>query len=401
MVLHLTPSKAQSINKTVIRNTDFAFELFKEAFKKDTSICLSPYSISFALSMAYGGARNETKTQMSQVLHFDENLDKSNEAFSEIQRQLNLFKGDTSIRLAMANAIWKRDEEKVYQKYIDMLNKYYGAPLYPITTSKAVNDWVKSKTNNKIDNVISDETLKKANVILTNAIYFKGNWLHEFDEKNTRKDTFSVNRNKKNIVNMMYQRNSFNYYQDEYSQVLEMPYKGDGLSMVIVLPKPTYSLSELVANIDAQTFGNYRLGLAENKVDVYLPKFNFTSEFELSNELKEMGLVDPFTPVADFSGIAPKGLYISNIIHKTFIEVNEKGSEAAAVTAVVITKSAQPQVIQFNANRPFLFFITDKQTETILFMGSVVNPVEVNGKDAKVYTGPRSNGGTAPPSVGP
>ena len=206
--------------------------------------------------------------------------------------------------------------------------------------------------------------------------------------------------NKKTIVDMMYQRNSFNYYQDDYSQVLEMPYKGNELSMMIVLPKPKYSLNELMRNMSTQTFGDYKFGLTEQKVTVFLPKFNFISEFELSNKLTQMGLVNPFTESADFSGIAPKGLYISNVIHKTFIEVNEKGSEAAAVTAVVMIRSAPLKIIEFNANRPFLFFIVDKQTETILFMGSVVNPKEVNGKDAKVYTGPRTNDGGRPPYIG-
>jgi len=397
MVLLFVSSYGQSINKTVIRNTDFAFELFKEAFKKDTSICISPYSISFALSMTYAGARNETKAEMSRVLHFDIDQEKSNYAFGEIQRQLNLFKGDTSIRLAMANAIWKKDNERVHQEYIDLLHKYYNAQAYPITNAKAINDWVKLKTNNKIDNIVSEEIVREARVILTNAIYFKGNWLYEFDKKNTRKDTFSVNGSKRTIVDMMYQKHNFNYYQDEYSQVLEMPYKGNELSMMIVLPKPKYSLSELMANMSAQTFGDYRFGLAEQKVNVFLPKFKFSSEFELSNELKEMGLIDPFTSSADFSGIAPKGLYISKVIHETFIEVNEKGSEAAAVTGVIMIKSVEFQPIEFNANRPFLFFIVAKQTETILFMGSIVNPTEVNGKDAKVYTGPRTTDGKTPP----
>ncbi|WP_157447073.1 serpin family protein [Cytophaga aurantiaca] len=393
-------SNAQSINKTVIGNTDFAFELFKQAFKKDTSICISPYSISFALSMAYAGARNETKVQMQNILHFEGDQEKSNEAFAEIQRRLNLFKGDTSIRLAMANAIWKRDEEKVHQQYIDLLYKYYNASVYPITNAAAVNEWVKAKTKNKIDNIITDPALAQTQVLLTNAIYFKGNWLYEFDEKNTRKDTFSVNRNKKNIVDMMYQKHNFNYYHDDYSQVLEMPYKGNELSIIIVLPKEKYTLADIIENMSAQTFGDYRFGLAEQKVNVYLPKFTFAADFELSNELKQMGLTDPFTYGADFSGVAPKGLFISKVVHKTFIAVNEKGSEAAAVTSVSMIRSVEAKPIEFNANKPFLFLIVDKQTETILFMGSVVNPTEVNGKDVKVYTGPRTNNGGMPPNVG-
>ncbi len=152
----------QSINKTVIRNNDFAFELFKQTFKKDTSVCLSPYSISFTLSMAYAGARNKTAAHLSSVLHYDLNQQKSNEAFAEIQRQLNLFKGDTSIKLAMANAIWEKENEHVYPEYIEQLNKYYNAQVYPITNAKAVNDWVKIKTNNKIDHIISEEALKQA-----------------------------------------------------------------------------------------------------------------------------------------------------------------------------------------------------------------------------------------------
>lgn len=399
ILLLFISSNAQSVSKTVIRNTDFAFEIFKQVFKKDSSICISPYSISFALSMAYAGARHETQTQMSSVLKYDLNQQKSHEAFAEIQRQLNLFKGDTSIGLAMANAIWKKEEEKIYPEYIDLLKTYYYASLYSMTNAKAINDWAKAKTYNKIDNVVSEELVKRSRVILTNAIYFKGNWLKEFDIKNTRKDTFLISKNNKTIVDMMYLQNNFNYYEDESSQVLEMSYKGNELSMLIVLPKEKSSISELIENIDFQKLGDYKFGLQEKKINVFLPKFKFTSEFELSRELKQMGLTDPFNNSADFSGMAPKGLFISNIIHKAFIEVNEKGSEAAAITAVVITRSALPKIIEFNANRPFLFFIMDKQTETILFMGSVINPKEVNDKNAEVYTGPRTNSGSGPAKV--
>jgi serpin B len=370
-------SKGQVIKETVTGNNSFAFELFKNVFKEDSNTFISPYSISSALAMTYGGARNETERQMSKVLHYDLNQINTHQGFFELNAMLGKISGDSAIKFSIANALWKLDHFSIKKDYLDLTKKYYDASIYPLNGAKPINDWADKNTFGKIKEIVKDEDLQDALLVLTNAIYFKGDWVSTFDAKNTRKEIFNTSKELSDRVNMMYQTQVENYFEDEQNQILELPYKGEAISMLIILPKENSSIKKLVSAMDWKQFSYYKSELKKQEVNIRLPKFSFDSEYHLEDVLPKMGMPDAFYDSADFSGMS-KGLFIKEVIHKAIIEVNENGSEAAAVTTVIMTKESLSREITFKANRPFLFFICDKATDSILFMGSVMNPNEQN-----------------------
>lgn len=365
----------QSTHKTADSNAVFAFELFKEVFKKDSNVLLSPYSISSALAMTYAGARNETEKQMSRVLHYDLNQLNTHEGFSMINSSFTSYKTDPVIKLSIANALWKDENWGFKKDYLELTKKYYSASIFPLKGARPINDWADKNTNGKIKEIVEEKDLINARLVLTNAIYFKGDWLTSFNQKETKKDKFRTTENKMMDVDMMFQTNEVNYFEDDQNQVIELPYKGETMTMTFLLPKESNSILNLSTNINNKLLDYYNSNLSKQKVKLYIPKFSFTSEFHLEEVLPKMGMPDAFHPIkADFTGMSD-GLSISKVIHKAFIEVNEKGSEAAAVTAVVMRKSSvAPKEIIFKANRPFILLIIEKQTGSILFIGSVLNP---------------------------
>ena len=371
-------SFGQTINETVKGNNKFAFEIFKEVFKKDGNVFISPYSISSALAMTYAGARNETEKQMSKVLHFDLNQINTHKGFLKINSKLAKIRSDTTIKLSIANALWNRPIVK--EDFLELTKRYYGASVFPLSHAKPINDWAENETNGKIKDIIKESDITpQTDMVLTNAIYFKGDWLKSFDEKDTKKDKFTTIDKKEIDVDMMFQNNEVNYFEDEQYQALELPYKGELISMILILPKSDKSIMNVVNNINSTLFDSNIQNLKKDKVKIYIPKFSFESEFELSDVLKEMGMPDAFDAgKADFSGMGLKGDWIGKVKHKSFIKVNEKGSEAAAATEVTIVwKIAKlHKELIFKADRPFIFLIRDNQTKSILFIGSVVNPNE-------------------------
>ena len=367
---------AQTTEKTVKGNADFAFELFKNIYSADKNSFISPYSISTALAMTYGGARNETERQMSMVMHYDLNQVNTHQGFSDLKTHLGKLSNGSSLKLSIANALWKSESMHFKKEYLDLTTKYYDASIYPLNGARPINSWAERNTNGMIKEIVSDHDLIDARLVLTNAIYFKGDWLSEFKEKNTRKTLFKTLKGNKDSVDMMQKVDDVNYYEDEHTQVLELPYKGESVSMIIILPKENSSINDLVTSIDRKQFSLYRSKLRKQEVVIYLPKFSFESEYHLESILPKMGMPDAFNPSrADFSGMSA-GLSISQVVHKAVIEVNERGSEAAAVTSVVAVVTSKREQNVFNANRPFLIFICDKQTNSILFMGSVVDPAD-------------------------
>lgn len=360
--------------ETVKGNNSFAFELFKNVFVSDKNTFISPYSISSAVAMTYGGARGETERQMSKVLHYDLNQVKTHQGFFELNSILGNLSNDSTIKLSIANALWKDERWRFKPDYLDLAKKYYDASIFPLTGAGAINDWTGNKTNGKIKEIIKDSDLTDARLVLTNAIYFKGDWLTIFDTKNTRKKKFRTINGDSTDVQMMWQFNEANYYEDEENQILELPYKGESISMTIILPKENSSIQNLVSSLNGKQFSFYNSELKKQKVKISLPKFSFTSEYHLEKVLPQMGMPDAFEILsADFTGMS-QGLWIGHVIHKAFIEVNEKGSEASAITAVVMLEKAAIREIVFKADRPFMFLICDKQTDSILFMGCVLNP---------------------------
>jgi len=367
-------------------NNAFGIDLYKKLITEEKgNIFISPYSISSALAMTYAGARGNTEKQMAKVLYFNLLQEDIHKAFSSLNAYFN--RPNKSYQLAIANALWGQANYPFQKEFINLLNKYYEAGFNEVdfvnkeNREKArltINKWVEDKTNNKIKELIHPEDISAlTRLILVNAIYFKGKWQNQFDPKETRDMPFNLENKKKINVPMMHQEGKFNYTEDEKVQVLELPYSEKELSMVIFLPKEGISLSDFEKELSIERVNKLLSNLSQEKVDVYIPKFKMEKRYILNKILIDLGMSDAFDRMlADFSGMTgSKNLYISKVIQQSFVEVNEEGTEAAAATAVIMSgKSIAPMIIEFKADRPFIFIIRDIKTNTILFMGRFVEP---------------------------
>jgi serpin B len=363
---------AQVLKNTVKANNTFAFEFYKKVSSIEKNSFVSPYSISSSLAMTYAGARNETEKQMSSVMHYDLDQTKTHQGFKELNSIFHKIGSDPAIKLIIANALWQR--AKLKEDFLELTKKYYDAAIYPLKGAAPINQWADKNTNGRIPEIVTEDDVSTAKLVLTNAIYFKADWLTMFEVKDTHKENFNLADGNTIKADMMNQVEEVGYFEDMENQVIDLPYKGETMSMTIILPKLNSSVQQLAAGLDEKKFSEYRSGIKKQDVIIALPKFSFTADYTLSNVLKGMGITDAFSGVADFSGMAPS-LFISEVIHKSFIEVNEKGSEAAAVTAVIIVETSKVNNEKiFRADRPFMFLISDKETGSVLFMGTVMNP---------------------------
>ncbi len=372
-----------SDNQVVTGNTAFAFELYAQ-LQKAGNLFFSPYSVSSALAMTYAGTQENTAAQMSQVLHFAVDKTQFHPAFGYLQEQINATtqqKGD--IALNVANGLWVDESYPFVETFLDLVKCYYQAELNLVDFKTAyetirlkINAWVEKETNDKIQNLLKPGVLSSLTcLVLVNAVYFKGNWASQFDKRDTQEAPFWVTPTEKVDVPMMSQQdNKFNYAEHNNLQVLELPYKGNEISMIVLLPEKRDGLAELESLLSVKMLKKWLVFLRRQKVNVFLPKFKITTEFELSKTLAAMGMPDVFNPnTADLSG-----LWISSVIHKAFVEVNEEGTEAAAATAVERSFSLTPT---FYADHPFLFLIFHNPSRSILFLGRVVNPLDKNNWD--------------------
>jgi serpin B len=379
------------IKEAVSGNSDFAFDLYGKlksdpnATKPKGNLFFSPYSISTALAMTYAGARGETEKQMATALHFTLPGKRLHSAFGGLQKQIVQDEKSRGYQLFLANALWGQKGEPVLKEFLDLNKNYYGAGLTLLDfineTEKSrqiINNWVEEKTKEKIKDLIPPGGVDSATVmVLTNAIYFKGEWKTKFEEKDTMCADFYVSAKDKVKIDMMHLKEKFKYYEDEKMKAVELPYKGDELSMLVLLPKKIGgSITELEKTLTTESFNVLLPKMKTTEIDVYLPKFKMTwGTFSLKEALIALGMRDVFGN-ADFSGINGKGgIWISDVLHKAFVEVNEKGTEAAAGTGVVMMWGI-PDVPVFRADHPFIFIIKDNRTESILFMGRVMNPTE-------------------------
>ncbi len=373
-------STLEGVSQVVDGNNEFAFDLYDELKSEEGNMFFSPYSISTALAMTYEGAKGDTAKQMEEVLHFPEEdiLRQSN--FARIQNILN--KKDKEYKLHTANALWLQKDYSFLDSYLGVTGDYYYAEQneldYMNKNKEAVdtiNGWVEDETEGKIKDIIS-ELSTDTRLVLTNAIYFKGDWLKEFDKDDTREADFNMGEG--NVkVDMMYQKEDFNYAETDELQVLEMDYKGEELSMMVLLPKENYSLSDVEINKD--NIETWSSSLVEEEVRVYFPKFEFDTKYFMRKTLTSMGMTDAFSGSADFSGMnGNQNLFIGKVIHQAYVKVDEKGTEAAAATVVVmeLTSAGPGNQIVFKADHEFVFLIKEKSTGQILFLGKVVNPNE-------------------------
>jgi serpin B len=369
----------EGVERVVKANNQFAFELYDELSKEHENVFFSPYSIDVALTMTYEGANGKTKEEIGRALHIptDDMLRRS--SYAKLYNILN--NKSNSYILKTANALWIQRDFRILDSYKEVISKYYCGKVEnidfknnPDKAREIINNWVKKETEGKIRELIPKNGVNDmTRLVITNAIYFKGTWEREFDKDKTHDEDFWINKDKKVKVKMMTTRGVFNYAEDAKFQVLELPYKGDDIAMLVFLPKdinPNVSLS-----IDE--FYSLKDNLKEEEIEVFIPKFKMEMGYNLNRPLYNLGIREAFSYDADFSKIdGKKDLFIQNVFHKAFIEVNEEGTEAAAATAVVVgLKSAPPKEYKiFKANHPFIFFIVDKRTDLILFMGKIVNP---------------------------
>ncbi len=369
-------------------NNKFAFKLYSEVRNnKDQNLFYSPFSISTALAMVYAGARNETALQISQTMDFPQN-----ENFhSDYKQLLNAINNgtDNKIVLNIANGLWAQKKFKFLDSYFGIVKSNYSSELKNVdftddsereNARKDINDWVAQKTKDKIKDILSPGDLDSyTRLVLVNAIYFYGDWAEPFKKQATEPKDFFLSDGTRVNVPFMNQHDRHNYYEDSNIKAIEMPYMNNKASMVIFLPNEKNGIKEFEGSFDYTYYQKILAAFQFNEVRVSLPKFQVTFKIRLGNTLSQMGMPLAFSAgSADFSGMDGKyDLYISEVIHQAFVNVDEKGTEAAAATAVVMKMTAMrpsSDIKVFNADHPFLFLIKDNTTGSILFMGKIMNP---------------------------
>jgi serpin B len=366
-------------------NNAFALDLYARIKTSDANLFFSPYSISACLAMTYAGAQGETAGQMAQTLHFSTNQNQLAAGFGELQRQLHAAK--TGIELNIANGLWGQKGHPFLPAFLEVAKSTYQANLNQVDfrtqadpAREEINDWVSKKTKGKITNLLQPGVIDPATrLVLVNAIYFKGQWSRQFNKTNTANAPFSVTPSQKVQAPLMSLTSEFKYAEVEGLQLLELPYVGGDLSMVVLLPKELDGLKTLEGLLNEQTLGSWLTQARQQKVNVFLPKFKLTAQLSLAKILAEMGMTNPFSPAADFSGMdGARDLFISAVVHKAFVDVSEEGTEAAAATGTVMRALAvrrQPTPT-FRADHPFIFLIRDTHSGSILFLGRVLDPTK-------------------------
>nr|XP_061834175.1 leukocyte elastase inhibitor-like isoform X1 [Nerophis lumbriciformis] len=375
-----------------VSNTTFALELFRTLSQTNPTgnVFVSPFSISSALAMVYLGARGDTAAQMEQALSF-----RSGEGIHADFQTLNedINSSSATYILKVANRLYGEKTSKFIAEFLDATLKYYKADLKAVDfigASEAcraeINSWVEEQTENKIKDLLKPGTLSATTrLALVNAIYFKGNWKHMFNPGNTCEQPFKVNQNVTTKVQMMYLKEKlpYNYIPELGLQILEMPYKGDELSMVILLPEESTDGSDPLLKLEKElTHSTLSEWTKRDNMDVYtdvvvhLPKFKLEEEYELNEPLAKLGMTNVFCAAkADLSGMNGEGrLSLSTVAHKAFVEVNEEGSEAAAATAGIASFCMLMREEHFNADHPFLFFIRHNKSKSVLFLGRFSSP---------------------------
>jgi serine protease inhibitor len=377
----LTESEIKSIQA----GNSFGIDLFREMSRQESNenLFISPLSISMALGMALNGARGETYDEMRHVLKQSGlKLDEINEAY---QGLMSLFPHlDRTVTLDIANSAWYRRGFQIESDYLERLKKYFEAEIEGLDFSgpeavKIINNWVSQKTKNKIDKII-DVIDPLTMLYLINAVYFKGTWTAEFDPKETQGDHFTTHNGYRMPVKMMQQENDFRYFYNDRFQAVDLPY-GDGLfSMTILLPHEGIPVDELANDLTEAKWNEWMDSFPDEKkgIKLLLPRFTLEYRAGLVDVLYSLGMKKAFNPFeADFSGISSQydDLHISDVIHKTYLKINEEGTEAAAVTAVVIgITSAEPGIPVVRVDRPFILAIREHHSGSILFIGKVHEP---------------------------
>ncbi len=374
----LTPAEQSLIEA----DNRFAFKLFREINAQEdpgTNVFVSPLSVAMALGLTYNGAAGATREAMGQTLEFGGmNVTEVNQAYRgliDLLREL-----DSSVELLIANSVWHRQDVTVLPEFVQTVGEYFDAEVTALDFSDPaaadrMNAWVREATAGRIESIVDDPIDASVIAHLLNAVYFKGEWTHQFDRDRTAESPFELTDGSQATVEMMYHRGfrPLRYMRGDGVEVVELPYGRDAYNMVIVMPSTHQAIGELTSELTQEQWNGWIADLDETEGTISMPRFTLEYELSLNDVLKALGMEIAFSGAADFSNMFDRrGPYIGEVKHKTFVEVTEEGTEAAAVTdAVMLVSHGGPHMV---LNRPFLFAIRERFSGTILFMGKIMNP---------------------------
>ena len=376
---------ADAVKAVAKANQDFGAKLYPHLVKakgEGENLIMSPFSVSSVMAMALAGARSGTADQMKTGLGLEHEAQITHNGYDDV---LSLLKSNEDFTLEAANKLYAQSGFDLLESYQEMAKSHYKAPVESLNfaeaeaSRKVINDFVEEHTQQKIKDLIPSGVLDAlTRLVLVNAVYFKGNWADQFNPKHTTKEKFTVSPTESVEVDMMHKTAEFNatYAKDLFdATILEVPFKGDRLSMYFILSKKPEEFAAMEEKFPSFDFVNLNLS-QKVKFDVHIPKFKLETSHNLNAPLQALGMTDMFdSNSADFSGISGKqDLFVSDVLQKAFIEVNEEGSEAAAATGAIMMTRMMVMNPRLLCNRPFLFVIKDKLTGMVLFNGRVVNP---------------------------
>ncbi|MGI0490427.1 serpin family protein [Alkalinema pantanalense CENA528] len=377
------PIAPKPVNPQLIAaNTRFGFNLLAAVRQSDRSrnVFISPSSVAISLSMLYNGAAGETQKAMSEALQLqDLSLDAVNAANETLKTRLE--SDNAKVKLTIANSLWAKQGISFNNEFLSRNQKFYQAKVSSLNfadpkSPQVINNWVKRNTNGRIEKIV--DRLNPEDVLyLINAIYFKGNWEKPFDKQQTREQPFQLANGQPKKHPMMQQFGKYPYYETNDFQAISLPYSDRHLSLYVFLPKQGKMLDTWAESLTAENWERWRQQFSKRDGEIVLPRFKLEYSTELKDALTALGMKPAFIPgVADFSNLSDRSTFIGQVKHKTFVEVNEEGTEAAGVTSIGIGTTSIPKnpPFQIVVDRPFFCMLYDQQTETILFMGTIVDP---------------------------
>ena len=358
----------------------FAFELLREASRPGDNLFLSPFSASMALGMTMNGAGGETWNQMRDALGFggltEEEINAGYRSLLQILTGL-----DPAVETAIGNSVWTKQGFPVRADFVEVLREFFHAEATELdfaspSASARINEWIRSATGGQIEDIVPDVIPPDVLMYLINAIYFKAPWTFEFDPDDTRTEPFYPDDRSPRTVPLMTILRDFPYLETNEFHAVDLSYGGGAFSMTVFVPRDGVSVDDVVASLDATAWGDIAAGFVEVEVELFLPSFRMEYERQLMRDLEALGMVDAFDPMkADLTRLSPANLLISSVLQKAVVEVTEEGTEAAAATVVTVTPpSPPPPPVVVRADRPFLFFIRERLTGAILFVGKLAHP---------------------------
>lgn len=391
MTAQHTPDKPDMLTANVATaNNKFGFRLFEEISRKDANVnvCVSPTSIALALAMTYNGANGTTKTGMAHALALNEmGLEELNQGSQALLHSLSPPSpkpipdnktGNAAAQLAIANSLWLKREDSLLPDFVQRAQRYYNAQMGRLDGApQNINGWVSQHTQGKITQIVSAQDVTQVAAVLVNAVYFKGQWDTAFDKTQTTDKPFHRAGGGTTPCKMMAQNGTYHYYTDDMFQMIALPYQGRRLEMMILLPSTDRKLDDLLPRLTPEHWQQWTEKMTMHGGRVEIPRFRAEYGVELREALSTLGMAEAFEPHADFSAMSREPLFISKALHKTFVNVDEQGTEAAAATAVIMRpRSARRPVPPFQMimDRPFLYAIRDRNTGVLLFLGTLAHP---------------------------